>query len=59
MKFEIRNFLIRYAIFKTRERKDERVVLEQKIKVFEQDLEKKEHNQEYLDCKRKLDDNFD
>ena len=59
MKFEIRNFPIRYAISKTRERKDERVVLEQKIKVFEQDLEKKEHNQEYLDCKRKLDDNFD
>ena len=69
-KFEIGKFFIHYSISKTRERKGERIILETKIKAFEQDLEKVERNQEYLDCKiernqeyldckRKLDDIFD
>lgn len=58
-KFEIGKFSIHYSISKTRERKGERIILETKIKAFEQDLEKVERNQEYLDCKRKLDDIFD
>lgn len=48
MKCEIRNFSIHCSIPKTRERKDERIILKQTIKVPEQDLEEKEHNQEYL-----------
>ena len=59
MKFEIRNFTIHYSVSKTREIKHDRIILEQRIKAFEQDLEAKEHNKEYLDCNQKLNDNFD
>ena len=50
-KFEIGKISIHYSISKTRERKGERIILETKIKAFEQDLEKVERKQEYLDCK--------
>lgn len=48
MKCEIRNFSIHCSIPKTSETKDERIILKQTIKVPEQDLEEKEHNQENL-----------
>ena len=59
LKFEIRKLSIYYSICKTRERKGKRIVFENKIKLFEQDLEENGHNQEYLDCKQKLNDIFD
>ena len=37
LKFEIRKFSIHYSISKTRERKGERIIAENKIKVLEQD----------------------
>ena len=57
LNFEIRKFSIHN--FPTRERKCEKVILENKIKVFGQDSEENEQNQEYVDCKRKLNDIFD
>ena len=59
LKFEIRKFSIDYSISKTRNSKGEYIILENKFKVFEQDLEKNKHNQKYFDCKRKLNNIFD
>ena len=53
---KVKNNKVHYSIFtisKTRERKSKRIVLENNIKVF------KELNQEYLNCKLKLNDIFD
>ena len=59
LKFQIRKFSIPCSVSKTRERIGERIILKNKIKVFEQNLEDKEHSQEYWDCKRKPNDIFD
>ena len=39
LKFEIRKFSIHYSRYKTRERKGERIILENEIKDFEKVLE--------------------
>ena len=43
-----KKILYRYSISKTREKKGERNILENKIKAFEQDLEENEQSEEYL-----------
>ena len=53
---KVKNNKVHYSLFtisKTSERKSKRIVLENNIKVF------KELNQEYLNCKLKLNDIFD
>ena len=59
LKFEIKKFSIYYSVSKTREKKGERIILENEIKAFKEDLEENKCKQEYLDCKRKLNDIFD
>lgn len=59
LKLGIRMFFIHYSVSKSRERKYKNVVLENKFKVFKQDLEKNGYSKEYLDCKRKLNVIFD
>ena len=43
LKFEVRKLSTHYSISKTGERKGKGIILENKIKVFEQDLEEKQH----------------
>ena len=59
LKFEITKFSIYCLVSKTRERKNKKNMLENKVKFLEQDSHKNEHKQEHLDCKQKLNDIFD
>ena len=44
LKFEVRKLSTHCSISKTGERKGKGIILENKIKVFEQDLEENQHN---------------